>query len=83
MCRLPTVAARHARIEAIARRAAEIVEERDRGFLNVDGACSFLGGCSRKRIYHLVERDQVPYHRAGGRLLFDRQELRDWVEGGR
>lgn len=70
-------------VEAVARRAAAIVCESDRGFLDIDGACGLLGGCSRKRIYHLVEREQIPFHRAGGRLLFDRRELRNWVESER
>jgi len=68
-------------IATIAEKAAAIVNEQDRGFLDIDAAAAFLGGCSRKRIYHLVERGRLPHHRAGGRLLFDRQELRNWVEG--
>jgi excisionase family DNA binding protein len=48
-------------------------------FVDVDGAAEFLG-LSRKAVYRLVERHRLPHHRAGGRLLFDRRELRGWVE---
>jgi excisionase family DNA binding protein len=69
--------------EALARRVAErIVEGRDDGFLDVDGACAFLGGCSRKRIYALVERRRIRSHKVGGRLLFDPAKLRADVERG-
>jgi excisionase family DNA binding protein len=68
--------------EALALRVAELLDERhDDGFVDVDGAAEFLG-LTRKAVYRLVERHQLPHHRAGGRLLFDRQELRAWVEAG-
>ena len=66
--------------EALALRVAELIDERrGDGFLDVDGAAAFLD-LSRKAVYRLVERHQLPHHRAGGRLLFDRRELRAWVE---
>ncbi len=68
--------------EALALRVAELLDERhDDGFLDVDGAAAFLD-LSRKAVYRLVERHQLPHRRAGGRLLFDRAELRAWVERG-
>jgi excisionase family DNA binding protein len=67
-------------VEAVAQRAAEIVAERNGGFLDVKGAAAFLGDCSSKRIYNLVERGAIPHYRSCGRLLFDRRELREWVE---
>jgi hypothetical protein len=70
-------------IETLARRAAAIVAERNAGYLDVKGAAFFLGGCSTKRIYNLVERGELPHHRLAGRLLFDPCELREWVEGSR
>lgn len=70
-------------VEELAQRAAALVTEQNSGYLDVKGAAAFLGGCSTKRIYHLVERGQLPYHRPAGRLLFDRRELRQWVEGSR
>jgi excisionase family DNA binding protein len=69
-------------LDALALRVAELLDERhDDGFLDVDGAAAFLD-LSRKAVYRLVERHQLPHHRAGGRLLFDRAELRAWVERG-
>jgi excisionase family DNA binding protein len=66
--------------EALALSVAELLNERqDDGFVDVDGAAAFLD-VSRKAIYRLVERHRLPHHRAGGRLLFDRAELRGWVE---
>lgn len=70
-------------VEALARRVADLLREyRDDGFLDVDGAAAFLGGCSRKALYHLVERGRIRSHRVGGRLLFDPAELRADVERG-
>jgi hypothetical protein len=66
-------------VETIARRAAEIVAEQNAGFLDVNGAAQFLGGCSLKRIYNLVERGAIPHYKPHGRLLFDPRELRDWA----
>jgi hypothetical protein len=51
-------------IDVIAQRAAAILEEHDGGFLDIDGAREFLGGCSRKRIYNLVERGDLPTTRS-------------------
>lgn len=56
-------------------------ESRDEGFLDVRGAAEYLSA-SPKAIYALVERRALPHHRAGGRLLFDRLELRAWVKRG-
>ena len=67
-------------LELLAERVALLLEEkRDDGFLHVDGAATYLS-LSRSAIYHLVERRKLPHHRAGSRLLFDRRQLRRWVE---
>jgi excisionase family DNA binding protein len=69
-------------LDALAERVADVLEDRrDEGFIGVDGAAEFLAR-SAKAIYQLVERRRIPHHRAGGRLLFDRRELREWVERG-
>jgi excisionase family DNA binding protein len=60
-----------------------MVAEQNAGYLDVKGAARFLGGCSPKRIYNLVERGGLPHHRPAGRLLFDPRELREWVKGFR
>jgi len=69
--------------EALARRVAALIEEgRDDGFLDVEGAAAYL--CTTPAaIQRKVARGQIPHHRAGGRVLFNRRELRDWVEAGR
>jgi excisionase family DNA binding protein len=68
--------------DALVQRVSERLEEsRDDGFLDVPGAARYLS-TTAKAIYALVERRQLPHNRAGGRLLFDRAELRAWVERG-
>jgi excisionase family DNA binding protein len=69
--------------EALAQRIADLLRDgEDDGFLDVEGAATYLG-LSRKAVYHLVERRRLPHYRPAGRLLFDRAELRAWVEAGR
>jgi len=66
--------------EAVAQRAAEIAAGRNDGYLDVKGAARFLGNCSPKRIYNLVERGDLPHRKFHGRLLFDPRELRAEIE---
>jgi excisionase family DNA binding protein len=69
-------------LELLARRVADLLEDRrDEGFVDVPGAAAFLS-ISQASIYHLVERERLPHHRVGGRLLFDLRALRAWVERG-
>jgi excisionase family DNA binding protein len=68
-------------LDALAERVADKLERRRDGYLDADAAADFLC-CSRKAIYHLVERRRLPCHRVGGRLFFDRAELRAWVGRG-
>jgi hypothetical protein len=56
---LPTLEFPPTLIETLARRAAEIVVEQNGGYLDVKGAALFLGGCSPKRIYNLVEQQAI------------------------
>ena len=70
-------------VDALVARVAEQVFarlERERGgYLDVDGAAEYLAS-SPGAIRKLVERGQIPVHRApNGRLLFDREELSAWV----
>ena len=68
--------------EALARRVADALRnDRDDGFLDVRGAAEYLS-TTPKAIYALVGRQKLPHSRAGGRLFFDRVELRAWVERG-
>lgn len=68
--------------DALVQRVAERIQEwRDEGFLDVPGAAEYLS-TTPKAIYALVGRQKLPHSRAGGRLFFDRVELRAWVERG-
>lgn len=71
-------------VEVIAARAAELVripQPEPDGYLDVKGAAEFLS-CPVSRIYALVSSRRMPHHRDGSRLLFDRTELRKYVEAG-
>ena len=68
--------------DALVERVSERLQETcDDGFLGVPGAAQYLS-TTAKAIYALVERQQLPHNRAGGRLLFDKSELRAWVRQG-
>jgi excisionase family DNA binding protein len=68
-------------LAVLANHVADLLRDsRDNGFLDVDAAASYLGGCSRTAVYHLVERGRIRAHRLGGRLLFDPAELRQDME---
>jgi excisionase family DNA binding protein len=62
--------------------AAYLEQHQDQALIDAEAAAAFLGGCSRKAVYHLVERGRIRSHRVGGRLLFDPVELRADVERG-
>ncbi len=51
------------------------------GYLDVARAAEFLA-CPPSRIYSLVSAKRLPHHRDGSRLLFDRDELRQYVHAG-
>jgi excisionase family DNA binding protein len=72
-----------AQLDVLAEYIANLLQEqRNDGFLDIDGAAAYLGYASRKAVYHLVERGRIRAHRIGGRLLFDPAELREDVERG-
>jgi excisionase family DNA binding protein len=71
-------------VEQAAVRAAELLAEHvtePDGFLDVNGAAEFLV-CPKSRIYALVSARRIPYHKDGSRLLFDRDELQEYVRNG-
>jgi excisionase family DNA binding protein len=73
-------------VERIAAHAARLVADRleqngGHGFLDVPGAAAFLS-CPTSRIYALVSARRIPHYRDGSRLLFDREELRNYVRNG-
>lgn len=71
-------------LEAVAKRAAEIVLERGESdeWLTSDQAAEYLK-CGRRRIFNLVSEKRVPVHREGVRLLFLKSELDEWIKSGR
>lgn len=72
-------------LERIAERAAALLADRQSaqpgGFLDVAGAADFLA-CPKSRVYALVSAGRLPHHHDGSRLLFDREELREYVRRG-
>jgi excisionase family DNA binding protein len=56
-------------LNALAERVADVLEERrDDGFLSADAAADYLG-VTRKAIYALVERGNLPHFKPAGRPL--------------
>lgn len=49
-------------------------------YLTLAKAARYIGR-SEKAMYHLVGEARVPFKKAGGRLIFDTQELDRWVAG--
>ena len=73
-------------LEQIALRVAALLADQapateNDGYLDVGGAADFLA-CPTSRIYALVSAKRIPHHRDGSRLLFDRNELRDYIRNG-
>jgi excisionase family DNA binding protein len=74
-------------VEAIARRAAELVAERqavdvDDGWLRGAEAIAAYIGARRDRVYALASAGRIPVHRDGSALLAKRSELDVWVRAG-
>jgi excisionase family DNA binding protein len=72
-------------IEQVALRAVELIREQEPEsdeWLTSKQAADYLK-CGRGRIHNLVSEGRIPVHREGGRLLFSRQELDDWIKSGR
>jgi len=68
--------------DAVAPRVAELLQaNRDDGFANAESAAEYLD-ISLDALYGRVKRRSIPFYRSGGRLLFDRRELRAAVERG-
>jgi excisionase family DNA binding protein len=73
-------------LERIAQRVAELLSgdtngAAEDGYIDVACAAEFLA-CPTSRIYALVSAKRIPHHRDGSRLLFDRNELRDYIRNG-
>jgi excisionase family DNA binding protein len=35
---------------------------------------------SESHIYSLVSKKKVPYNKVGGKVLFDKQKIKNWIE---
>lgn len=71
-------------VEVIARRAAELVAERDappEPWVGVDLAAEHLA-CGKARVYALVSANRIPFEKDGSRLLFRRSALDAWLADG-
>jgi len=73
-------------VKELAERVADLLADRhpapaDAGYLDVAGAADFLA-CPPSRVYALTSAARIPVHRDGSRLLFDRDELREYVNNG-
>ena len=51
------------------------------GFMRVKETAAFLG-MSENALRQVIKRSEVPFHRLGERILFDRAELASFVKGG-
>ena len=54
----------------------------DRDFYTSDEAATYCG-VRISTIYSWVHDDLIPHYKPGGRLLFKRSELREWIESSR
>jgi len=54
----------------------------DRDFYTSDEAAEYCG-VKITTIYSWVHDDLIPHYKPGGRLLFKRSELREWIESSR
>jgi excisionase family DNA binding protein len=39
-----------------------------------------LIGCTRKHVYDLAQKGQIPHYRIGGLIRFNLQEIVEWIE---
>lgn len=51
----------------------------DLNFLTVKMLTKYIH-MSESTIYHWVNKEQIPYIKLGGRILFDREEIDRWVK---
>lgn len=35
---------------------------------------------SESHIYSLVSKKKIPFNKVGGKVLFDKQQIKDWIE---
>ncbi len=77
-------------LDAVAERVAGLVLDRlaavvpaaSSPWLDVAEAAGYLC-CKPRRLHDLVSQGRVPHYREGGRLMFRRDELDEWLTSGR
>jgi excisionase family DNA binding protein len=60
--------------------AALLVNDQSSPWLSAPEAATYLR-FPLKRVYNLTAASAIPHHRQGGRIVFHRAELDDWLEG--
>lgn len=56
--------------------------EQEPQMLTVAGAAEFLN-LTPQALYTMVSRKEIPVHKPGKRLYFDKQDLVEWIRSGR
>ncbi|BBO72769.1 hypothetical protein DSCW_01860 [Desulfosarcina widdelii] len=52
----------------------------DQKYLTATEAGEYIGGRSAGAVRNLVMRKAIPFRKPGGRLLFIREELDEWIQ---
>jgi excisionase family DNA binding protein len=67
--------------ERLAPRLTNRFSAQPSSWLSLQAAAEHLA-CPKSRLYALVSARRIPFHKDGSRLLFNRDELNDWVRAG-
>jgi excisionase family DNA binding protein len=54
-----------------------IMNEKD--FLTVKELCDWIR-LSRSKVYSLVTSNKIPHAKVGGKILFDKEKIKIWIE---
>jgi excisionase family DNA binding protein len=73
-------------VNAVAARLAVLVraeqhQQPSSPWMKPEEAAAYLR-CDKQRLYDLVHQDRIPHEKEGGRLLFNRAQLDDYVRRG-
>ena len=48
-------------------------------FLTVKELCEWIR-LSRSKVYALIQDNKIPYAKVGGKFLFDKNKIKNWIE---
>ena len=48
-------------------------------FLTVKELCEWIR-LSRSKVYALIQENKIPYAKVGGKFLFDKTKIKNWIE---